>query len=152
MNPLVFGGVAATACAFMLKNQRPLTRSHDSMSACASARVVESVSARAMDTVQDDSVDVVEGSPYDNSLWGLSEEGMDQMTKATVPKVGDNSDRVKLAKEYVRPSFVESLGTKGIGRTVPVIGRDMMPSSQPKVSGGCMFYMSDRYTQALEKQ
>jgi len=52
----------------------------------------------------------------------------------------------------VQPMYVESLGTKGIGRTVPVIGRDMEPSTRPKVSGGCMFYMSDRYTRALEDQ
>tara|TARA_B110001450_G_scaffold172540_2_gene160941 strand:- start:228 stop:563 length:336 start_codon:yes stop_codon:yes gene_type:complete len=109
--------------------------------------VSEPISARASETVVDDAN---ESDGFDVSLWGLSEEGEAQMRKASIPKSEEQSKRVRLAKQSVQPMYVESLGTKGIGRTIPVIGRDMQPSTRPKVSGGCMFYMSDSYTRELE--
>ena len=141
-------GVSAMAAVFMMQKRyrfhpTPVT------STCASARVAEQViSARAVDTVSEEPA----SEETFDALWGLSEEGEEQMRKASIPKSEEQSERVRLAKQAVQPMYVESLGTKGIGRTIPVIGRDVQPSTQPKVSGGCMFYMSDRYTRALEEQ
>lgn len=147
MTTVVIGfGVSAMA-AIMLMNHK--SKGHISYlnSTCASAMVSEPISARASETVVDDAN---ESDGFDVSLWGLSEEGEAQMRKASIPKSEEQSKRVRLAKQSVQPMYVESLGTKGIGRTIPVIGRDMQPSTRPKVSGGCMFYMSDSYTRELE--
>ena len=142
-------GVSAMAAVMMMQKKKYGCRHTPAPSACASARVSEPVvSARAAETVQDDP----SGGEFFDSLWGLTDEGEEQMRKASIPKSEEQSERVRLAKQAVQPMYVESLGTKGIGRTIPVIGRDVQPSTQPKVSGGCMFYMSDRYTRALEEQ
>ena len=143
------GVSAAVAVMLMQKKNKDRYTTPSPDSACANAMVSNTVSARAAETVEE---------PMENndgvfdSLWGLSEEGEEQMQKASIPKSEEQSERVRLAKQAVQPMYVESLGTKGIGRTIPVIGRDVQPSTQPKVSGGCMFYMSDRYTRAMEEQ
>ena len=150
MSAAVGLGVSAAVAVMMLqkKNKRPYTTPSPE-SACANAMVSNTVSARAAETVDEPMEDNETGL---DSLWGLTEEGEEQMRKASIPKSEEQSERVRLAKQAVQPMYVESLGTKGIGRTIPVIGRDMQPSTQPKVSGGCMFYMSDRYTRAMEEQ
>jgi hypothetical protein len=112
--------------------------------------VSEPISARAAGIVSDPQESEDTKVSMD-SLWGLTDEGEEQMRKASIPKSEEQSERVRLAKQAVQPMYVESLGTKGIGRTIPVIGRDIEPNAKPKVSGGCMFYMSDRYTRALEE-
>lgn len=143
-------GVSAMA-AVMLMQKKKFTRHNTPApsNACANAMLSETVSARAAETVEETNG---ENDGAFDSLWGLSEEGEDQMRRASIPKSEEQSERVRLAKQAVQPMYVESLGTKGIGRTIPVIGRDMEHRTQPKVSGGCMFYMSDRYTRALEDQ
>lgn len=144
-------GVSAMAAVMLMQKKKKTHYSTpDPNNACANAMVSNTVSARAAETVEE-TQDGFDGA-FDMELWGLSEEGEEQMRKASIPKSEEQSERVRLAKQAIQPMYVESLGTKGIGRTVPVIGRDMMPSTQPKVSGGCMFYMSDRYTRALEDQ
>lgn len=152
MSSTAFGvGVSAVAAAFMMQKKMKTHKTHTTPapSACASARVADQVvSARAAETVPEETP----SEELFDSLWGLSDEGEEQMRKASIPKSEEQSERVRLAKQAVQPMYVESLGTKGIGRTIPVIGRDVQPSTQPKVSGGCMFYMSDRYTRALEEQ
>lgn len=143
-------GVSAMAAVLMMqKKNRPSYTASGHESACANAMVSNTVSARVEETAEEP---VEETDVLFDSLWGLSEEGEEQMRKASIPKSEEQSERVRLAKQAVQPMYVESLGTKGIGRTIPVIGRDMQPSTQPKVSGGCMFYMSDRYTRAMEDQ
>lgn len=139
-------GVSAMAAVMLMqkKNKRYDTRPAPD-SACANAMVSKTVSESATENVEE----LIE--EYD-SLWGLSEEGEEQMRKASVPKSEEQSERVRLAKQAVQPMHVETLGTRGIGRTIPVIGRDMEPNTRPKVSGGCMFYMSEKYAQALEGQ
>ena len=140
-------GVSAMAAVMMLKNGRVSDRTRSAPSACSSAMVSDTVSARASETV----VEEVEEDLM-RDLWGLTDEGEEQMRKASIPKSEEQSERVRKAKQAVQPVYVESLGSKGIGRTIPVIGRDVQTSAQPKVTGGCMFYMSDRYTRALEEQ
>lgn len=144
-----FGVSAAVAVMLMQKKNKKNYTTPSPDSACANAMVSNTISARAAETVEE-SMEVNETAL--DSLWGLSEEGEEQMRKASIPKSEEQSERVRLAKQAVQPMYVESLGTKGIGRTIPVIGRDMQPSTRPKVSGGCMFYMSDRYTRAMEEQ
>jgi len=144
-----FGVSAMAAVMLMQKRNKSHYNTPAPGSVCANAMLSQTVSARAAETVEDVEEDV-DGAI--DSLWGLSEEGEEQMRKASIPKSEEQSERVRLAKQSVQPMYVESLGTKGIGRVIPVIGRDMQPSAQPKVSGGCMFYMSDRYTRAMEDQ
>ena len=143
------GVSAAVAVMLMQKKNKERYTTPSPDSACASAMVSNTVSARAAETVEDP---VKDNDGVFDSLWGLSEDGEEQMRKASIPKSEEQSERVRLAKQAVQPMYVESLGTKGIGPTIPVIGRDVQPSTQPKVSGGCMFYMSDRYTRAMEEQ
>lgn len=144
-------GVSAMAAVMLMQKKKKTHYSTpEPNNACASAMVSDTVSARAAETVEEAEGD--SDGAFNMGLWGLSEEGEEQMRKASIPKSEEQSERVRLAKQAIQPMYVESLGTKGIGRTVPVIGRDMEPSTQPKVSGGCMFYMSDRYTRALEGQ
>lgn len=143
------GVSAAVAVMLMQKKNKERYTTPSPDSACANAMVSTTVSARAAETVEEPMED---NDGVFDSLWGLSEEGEEQMRKASIPKSEEQSERVRLAKQAVQPMYVESLGTKGIGRTIPVIGRDVQPSTQPKVSGGCMFYMSDRYTRAMEEQ
>lgn len=153
MSTAVGLGVTTAMAAVLLMHNNKKRHSHRTASvhnsACASAMVSQPVSARVADTVDGFNEGVEDAL---DSLWGLSEEGEEQMRKASIPKSEEQSERVRLAKQAVQPMYVESLGTKGIGRTIPVIGRNMQPSTQPKVSGGCMFYMSDRYTRAMEGQ
>lgn len=144
-----FGVSAMAAVMLMQKKNKDRYTTPSPGNACANAMVSNTVSARAAETVREPTEE--KDSAFD-SLWGLSEEGEEQMQKASIPKSEEQSERVRLAKQAVQPMYVESLGTKGIGRTIPVIGRDVQPSTQPKVSGGCMFYMSDRYTRAMEEQ
>lgn len=139
------------AVMLMQKKKHARYDTQEPNNTCANAMVSNTVSARAAETVEE-TQDGFDGAFDDVGLWGLSEEGEEQMRKASIPKSEEQSERVRLAKQAIQPMYVESLGTKGIGRTVPVIGRDMEPSTRPKVSGGCMFYMSDRYTRALEDQ
>jgi hypothetical protein len=135
------------AAVLLMQKKENRVRTLHSESACTNAMVSNTVSARAANTVEER---VEDGDVALNSLWGLSEEGEEQMRKASIPKSEEQSERVRLAKKAVQPMYVESLGTKGIGRTIPVIGRNMEPNTQPKVSGACMFYMSERYAEALE--
>ena len=144
-----FGVSAAAAVMLIHKTCKRNYTTPLAENVCANAMVSNTVSARAAETVNDP-MDDTDGAL--DLLWGLSEEGEEQMRKASIPKSEEQSQRVRHAKQAVQPMYVESLGTKGIGRTIPVIGRDMTPSTQPKVSGGCMFYMSERYAQALEDQ
>ncbi len=150
MSAVVGLGVSAAVAVMMFqkKNKRHYTTpSPDSV--CANSMLYNKEYERAAETVEEP---IEENETALDSLWGLTEEGEEQMRKASIPKSEEQSERVRLAKQAVQPRYVESLGTKGIGRTIPVIGRDMQPSLQPKVSGGCMFYMSDRYTRAMEEQ
>jgi len=142
-----FGVSAMAAVMLMQKKKKTDYTTPPPGNACANAMVSNTVSARAAETVEEPTKE--NDSAFD-SLWGLSEEGEEQMRKASIPKSEEQSERVRLAKQAVQPMYVESLGTKGIGRTIPVIGRDMEPNTRPKVSGGCMFYMSEKYAQALE--
>lgn len=147
MSALVGFGILATA---WVMHKRPRGDSVSDMSTCASARVSEPVHARAEEAVEE----VVENSEdMFDSLWGLTPEGEKQMSMASVPKTDASSERVRQATLDVKPMHVDSLGSKGLGTLIPVIGRDVETNmKQPKVSGGCMFYMSDRYAHALENQ
>ena len=146
-------GVSAMAAVVYMQQRRRSRPGNanmslpDSHSTCASARVAETITqSSAVDGEGGD-----ESDPFE-SLWGLTDEGEAQMKRAHIPASREHTETVRLAKEAVRPRYVESLGTKGLGRTIPVIGRDVESAVKPKVSGGCMFYMSDRYTRALEEK
>lgn len=72
---------------------------------------------------------------------------------AAMPKRGrENSEAVKKAKEELRPKSVElHNNAKSLGAHVLVPGRAAGQSAQPKVSGGCMFFQTDAYASALER-
>ena len=136
-------GVSAMAAAVMIMTKsRPRSQFTPETTPCASARAAETVAMTEEKTSD---------MAYDSDLWGLTEEGENQMRGASIPKSEEQSERVRLAKLAVQPMQVESLGTKGIGKIIPVIGRDVQSNVQPKVSGGCMFYMSEKYAQALDE-
>jgi hypothetical protein len=150
MSAVIGLGVSAMAAVMLMqKKNKTHYNTQAPGSACANAMLSETVSARVAETVEEA---IEENDGAFDSLWGLSDEGEEQMRRASIPKSEEQSERVRLAKQAVQPMYVESLGTKGLGRTIPVIGRDMEHRTQPKVSGGCMFYMSDRYTRAMEDQ
>jgi len=59
---------------------------------------------------------------------------------------------VKKAKEELKPKSVElQNNAKSLGAHVLVAGRCAGHTTQPKVSGGCMFFQTDAYASALER-
>lgn len=121
-------------------------------SACSARRAVEElpeetdadgqlyeVSARATSVT-----DTMDG------LWGLSSDAEEQFKGVKPNPLGANSDAVKKAKRDLAPKRVESRG-KGNGVQVLSVGRSES-TTKPKVSGACMFNMSDEYADRLMEQ
>lgn len=148
MSSTAFGiGVSAMAAVLVMQNNRKSrNRNTPPPSACASARVANNPPPEETDAEETWSHD---------DHWGLSDEVEKHMSSlSSIPNnVGETSKIVKDALKAVKPKISESLGTRNTGKTIPVLGRNLEESStQPTVSGGCMFYMSDRYTRRLEEQ
>ena len=157
MNAAVGLGISVSAMAAIILTQSK-KRNNDlafsSESACTNAMMSNTVSARAEEGFTDEpsTEDTSDVDTWQHGLWGLDPDAESQMRKASIPKSEEFSKRVRDAKMAVKPMYVESLGKKGLGATIPVIGRSTQDVTPPAVSGGCMFYMSDSYTRALEQE
>lgn len=110
------------------------------------AEVGDEVSARAA-AVSDEAQD----KPYDEDLWGFTEEAAEAM-KAARPPTAETSQAVRNARIAVSAA-IETNFTKGIGATTLVGGRPFAEGpAKPKVTGGCYFNLSEAYADELQKQ
>lgn len=121
-------------------------------SACSARRAVEELPEEALDTEELYEVSARATSATDtmDDLWGLSSDAAEQFKGVKPNPLGANSAAVKQAKKDLAPKRVESRG-KGSGVQVLSVGRSES-TTKPKVSGACMFNMSDDYADRLMEQ
>lgn len=86
----------------------------------------------------------------DESMWGLSEEGVKQFeAHGGAVRRDPNSEAVKKAKLELRAQQLDSKLNKDIGSIVPRIGC-AVEVEPPPVTGGLWFGQSEAYANAVD--
>lgn len=138
---MLAGGVALGA--ILCTRSRPPVSYGPSECSARKSEVVEPVSARAAPTEE----------PSDPSFWPEAElsENFEEQMRTVTKRDNHTSDKVKQAKRDLTPKIAEMelSRNKANGIVIPRIGEYTQPP-ETKVTGGCMFYMSDAYSQKME--
>lgn len=157
----ILAGVAAVGAIYLTHSHNKFMSKNASFPTECSARASthaspEAVSARAA-VVEDDAtvLSVLENSELWNNMSQEDEQTM-KASSISLPNGGPNTEATKKARREVQSTLnLETTGARTIGTRPLVAGRcgsETGNPSPPKVTGECMFFMSDAYADKLMSQ
>lgn len=149
------GVIVFSACQKNNKGQHMLFEERAPTACSARVAYGEPISARAAAVEAPKDATAKTTNPLDDlfSREQLS-EGFDEQFQGSIQRSRQTDEKVKKAKNEVRAQNVElHNNAKSLGAEVLVPGRcaERSKRPQPKVTGGCMFFQTDAYASALER-
>lgn len=158
----VIAGIAAMGAIYLAHSHSRVFSRHGVNPTECSARastfspgLPEPISARAatLTTTEEPVVSALEDSELWNNMSVEDEQAM-KSSSVSLPNGGPNTEATKKARREVQPTLnLETTGAKTVGTRPLIAGRSGEETSTmkkpPKVTGECMFFMSDAYADQL---